>query len=751
MGTLSGGLTIRRRFVALAATLTLGLGAVGATLAGANGEVPGSSTTTTAPAPSTTTSTTTASAPTTTTTPSGAGSADAGSATTDAAAAAVSDALDLGAAAVADSVTVRTTTHAGDPAGSFTIRLQTCTGSAGLFGPCRTNGSWADVATTVLAHGEDHTFTGLGAATNKRYRVVEDDTAGWVLAGVSGASCTGGGSTTPSGTAGGYDFGVWVGGADKDCTFDNANRRVTITKAADAPAAFTIQLQRCSANFLLLCTAWADIAGGPGTWTDGTTFEFTSLPSAKLGVYRAIETLQEGWRLTDLTCSGGPTAADLSGLVSSPPFFGHFFFLTGANPTRSCTFTNDANRITVTKATTPTGAPREFPTRIYMCKVNILTACVGGDDVTDATVWDEIESFDLVDGGTHDLLHPEATLFDRLYAVVEDAPGAGWTVDVDCTGNLGIGSPVDLPEGQKFTFSVINLSAASATCTIGNSTTTGSITVEKSSSPVGGAGFGFELTDLDDPAGTSTAFSLDDAGDQVFSGLFPSAAAGGYRITETSLPPTWSLDGVDCGAASTTPVTDGIVVALAAGESVTCTFENSSSAVPGIAITKTPSTSVAQPGDTITYTYRIRNTGPVPVSGLTVVDDPLGAVPLDLTTLSAAGTPGDTATGTLTRAVTDADVGQVIVNSAVARGLVACDPGVQVCSTASAVTAVTASTTTSVSVLGIAGASVLRSSAGGSLASTGSSPTAGIVALVLIASGALLAGTSRSRRRGLEA
>lgn len=752
--TTTGPIGRRRTLSALAAACTLAVAALGATIARAD-DAPGGGAGSTTSTSSTTTTSTVAPASTTTTTLAAPGTTT--STTTlepdPVAAQAATQALDLGAnAATANSVTVRKTTHAGDPTGTFTIRLQTCTGSAGLLGPCRTNGSWSDVSTTALGNGDSHEFTGLSAATDKRYRVVEDSASGWVLTSVTGASC-GGSSTSPSGTAGGRNFGVWVDAAAQDCTFDNANRRVTITKAADAPGSFTIRLQRCSSNLLLVCTGWTDVTGGPGTWSDGTTFEFASLPDANLGVYRAIETLQEGWRLTDLTCTGGTTIPDLTGLVRSPPYYGSFFFLTGSDPTRSCTFTNEANRITVSKATAPTGAPREFPTRIYRCKVNFLTACVGGNDVTDTNVWEELESFDLEDGTSHDLLHPDATLFDRLYAVVEDDPGSEWTTDVDCTGNLGIGSPVAMTNGQKFTFSAVDLSAATATCAITNSTTTGSITVAKSSTPVGGTGFDFALTDLDDPSGTPSTFTIDDLGSRTFSGLFPSSSGGGYDITETSLPPTWSLDDIDCGAAQTTPVNDGVVVSLAAGAHVFCRFENISSVPAGISIVKTATPDVAQVGDTITYTYRVENTGPISVSGLTVVDSPLGPVTLDRTELHASGTPGATATGTLTRLVTDRDAGQIITNTATARGLVACDPFVQVCASQDegeiTVTAVTATTSASVSVLQVAGASVLASSSSstGNLASTGSSPSAAILAVGLLGLGALLVGATRGRRR----
>jgi hypothetical protein len=152
------------------------------------------------------------------------------------------------------------------------------------------------------------------------------------------------------------------------------------------------------------------------------------------------------------------------------------------------------------------------------------------------------------------------------------------------------------------------------------------------------------------------------------------------------------------------------------------------------------------PGTTITYSYVVTNTGPGAVTGLTVVDTPLGPVSNLAPTALA---PGQTATGTLTRLVTAADANTTILNTAVATGTVTC-PGV----CANATVQVTASASTSVTVGAAPEVAGLRVSAGGdpgtgTLPFTGSSDgfgslaLAGVVALI----GGLLVTAAAWRRR----
>jgi hypothetical protein len=58
-----------------------------------------------------------------------------------------------------------------------------------------------------------------------------------------------------------------------------------------------------------------------------------------------------------------------------------------------------------------------------------------------------------------------------------------------------------------------------------------------------------------------------------------SVPPGDYLFGEI-IPSGWIVSSIDCGAASTTPLANGVTVHLAPGEDVTCTFNNQASATP---------------------------------------------------------------------------------------------------------------------------------------------------------------------------
>ncbi len=101
--------------------------------------------------------------------------------------------------------------------------------------------------------------------------------------------------------------------------------------------------------------------------------------------------------------------------------------------------------------------------------------------------------------------------------------------------------------------------------------TTGTIHVRKTTFPAGGTGFSF----TDDVPGSAGTFSLDDGGVETFTGVPP----GTYTITEQdpgTTPGGYSLAHVECNDADSTGnrFARTATVALAAGEVVTCTYEN---------------------------------------------------------------------------------------------------------------------------------------------------------------------------------
>ncbi|MFB7917991.1 hypothetical protein [Streptomyces sp. NPDC056061] len=89
---------------------------------------------------------------------------------------------------------------------------------------------------------------------------------------------------------------------------------------------------------------------------------------------------------------------------------------------------------------------------------------------------------------------------------------------------------------------------------------------------------------------------------------------------------------------------------------------------PGLRLEKSADDSrVYVPGDEVTYTYTVTNTGPQELTALAINDDHVTGVTCEATTLAPAGQPGDstTCTGTYTVTRADAERGRV-TNTAVA-------------------------------------------------------------------------------------
>ncbi|HEX6199928.1 MAG TPA: CHRD domain-containing protein, partial [Thermoanaerobaculia bacterium] len=101
--------------------------------------------------------------------------------------------------------------------------------------------------------------------------------------------------------------------------------------------------------------------------------------------------------------------------------------------------------------------------------------------------------------------------------------------------------------------------------------TTGTLRIRKATFPGGGTGFGF----TDDVPGSPGFFTLDDGGVETFTGVAP----GTYTVTEDdpgTTPGGYTLAHVECddGDSAGNRFTRTATVALQAGETVTCTFEN---------------------------------------------------------------------------------------------------------------------------------------------------------------------------------
>jgi len=75
-------------------------------------------------------------------------------------------------------------------------------------------------------------------------------------------------------------------------------------------------------------------------------------------------------------------------------------------------------------------------------------------------------------------------------------------------------------------------------------------------------------------------------------------------------------------------------------------------------VAKAASTGSAAVGETITYSYTVKNSGTVTINGLTMTDDKLGTIPMDTNTLA----PGASANGSATHLVVEADLPGPLTN-----------------------------------------------------------------------------------------
>jgi uncharacterized repeat protein (TIGR01451 family) len=97
-----------------------------------------------------------------------------------------------------------------------------------------------------------------------------------------------------------------------------------------------------------------------------------------------------------------------------------------------------------------------------------------------------------------------------------------------------------------------------------------------------------------------------------------------------------------------------------------------------MSVTKTADVSVAGVGQTITYTYRVKNNDTDTLTGITGNDDKLGPVTFDPDTLAA----GQNTTGTLTYTVQPGDLPGPLVNVVVVSGTPPVGPSIAVSATA---------------------------------------------------------------------
>ncbi|MEZ4514163.1 MAG: hypothetical protein R3C62_20000 [Chloroflexota bacterium] len=232
------------------------------------------------------------------------------------------------------------------------------------------------------------------------------------------------------------------------------------------------------------------------------------------GAYSVVQQVPAGW-LLEISCTGGDTMPVTNGVDIQ----------LDANEAIVCTFTNTdvGGSITIVNASVPGGA-------------------VGFSYFGDFGV------FTLDDGQSR----VESDLYPGDFAISQGV-AAPWVLAISCVG----GSTTPLG-GNGVT---VHLAAnEDVVCTFTNTDVGGSITIVNAASPDDGTTFAY--------FGDVGSFSLGNGGSKTAVNLYP----GDYDIQQT-IPPGWLLN-IDCLGASTTPISEGVTVHLAANEAVVCHFSN---------------------------------------------------------------------------------------------------------------------------------------------------------------------------------
>ncbi len=465
-----------------------------------------------------------------------------------------------------------------------------------------------DITADLVGGESSSVYVGAGS-TDSEFHVTEGAADFWTLEGIE---CGEGGSGDVGTRRATYTVQA---GDSVSCEFTNGQAEINVAKeivtesGADPEFGFTGDIA-------------ADLHGGEDAGL--------LVPSGE--TYTTTEAVVDGWQLTDIACGDGGSG-NLGNRTAT--------YEAGAGETITCTFENTQDaQIIVDKTTIPAGSEQGFDFDLKL-----------GDDI-------ESEVNGLTDGteGSFGFVTP-----NKDYSVVEDVPEGWQQTAAECVleGSDETVSPTEVTPlpGQVWRCSFEN-------------TQEGSITVVKDTGGIE-PGQEFPFTFQGDP------FGLVDQQSQTFDGLLP----GEFEVLEPAdlMPQYWQLAAVECvsdhvangevdldaqlepvepdGPADVTEVTDGVQVALAAGENVTCTFANVQVfPAPGVTITKTPSITSGSPGDTVTYTYVVENTGQARLDNVKVVDDKLGEITLDKTTLE----PGEKATGTKDYVLKASDVGNLV-------------------------------------------------------------------------------------------
>jgi uncharacterized repeat protein (TIGR01451 family)/LPXTG-motif cell wall-anchored protein len=367
------------------------------------------------------------------------------------------------------------------------------------------------------------------------------------------AVCTGGNSAGTYNAATGALTNIQVGpGQTVTCTFTNTKRAtVTLKKATvngDGTFGFTSAIPNLTGN---ITTVGGVTPGGS-----------ERVGSVVAGTYSITEgTIPAGWDRTSASCTGSTTAGSYdtgSGALTN------IQIAAGQNVT--CTFTNTRRSATLTLQKEWVNGASGDTTTISIDGTNddseLLTA--------NGTVGSEVEA-----------ATASTTVFAGETVTLKEVFGTNAAV-YDATLSCG-GVNVPLTNLQG-TYTVPN-TPTNVTCRFVNTARRGTIIIAKSA--VGGSStFAYTgnwagAANFDITTGAATGTPPTSTGNRVFNNVL----AGNYTVDETSPTPQWDLTSLQCvdsntGGTASSPSTPTLTptgtIRLDAGETVTCTYTNTS-------------------------------------------------------------------------------------------------------------------------------------------------------------------------------
>ena len=278
------------------------------------------------------------------------------------------------------------------------------------------------------------------------------------------------------------------------------------------------------------------------------------------GTYAAVQAAPGAeWDLQSATCSDG---SPVGAIVLSP------------GETVTCTFTNvKRGRVLLDEVTIPSGDPKVFS-----------FSFTGGPDAVS-------QSFGLTDAAVP---HDSGLVRAGTYAAVQAAPGAEWDLQ---SATCSDGSPVG---------AIVLSAGETVTCTFTN-VKRGRIRIDKVTRPSGDPQV-FSFTLAGGPDSLALAFGLADATSPYDTGF---VRPGTYASAEADPGPDWQLSSSACSDGSAPAA-----IAVAPGETVTCTFTNTKRGT--IVVVKD-----ARPDDPQGFLFAL--SGPSVAESFTLDDDGVGA------------------------------------------------------------------------------------------------------------------------------